>query len=87
MAQFIFSIADAYVHASHFRVGATFEMRTVLYGIRLLIDKVEIHDKVFTSKHLMQGERKTEERQKERERVRGSALLEMRGSIGNKIDH
>jgi hypothetical protein len=42
-------------------------MRTVLYGIHLLIDKVEIHDKVFISKHLMQGKRKTEERQKERE--------------------
>ncbi len=67
MAQFAFPTDDAYVHASHFHVGATFEMRTVLYGIHLLIDKVEIHDKVFTSKHLMQGKRKTEERQKERE--------------------
>ncbi len=36
----------------------------------------------------MWGERKTTERQKERERVcvRDSALLEMRDSIGNKID-
>jgi hypothetical protein len=31
----------------NFCVGATLEMRTVLYGIHLLIDKVETYDRVF----------------------------------------
>jgi hypothetical protein len=69
-----------------FRVGATLEMRTVLHRRRLLIDKVEIHDRVFIPKQFMRGESKTVGRQKERECVRGSALLEMRISISNKID-
>jgi hypothetical protein len=51
-----------------FRVGATFEMRTVLYGIRLLIDKVETHDRVFISNNFCGEEGKTAERQRERER-------------------
>ena len=59
-------------------------MRTVLYGIRLLIDKLETHDKVFISTQFVRGESKTAERQKEK--VRDSVLLEMRDSIGNKID-
>jgi hypothetical protein len=45
-----------------FHVGATFEMRTVLYRIRLLIAKVEMHDRVFISKQFMLGESKTAER-------------------------
>ncbi len=35
----------------------------------------------------MWGESKTAEIQKERESLRDSALLEMRDSIGNEIDH
>ncbi len=50
-----------------FRVGATFEMRTVQYRIHLLIDKLEIHDRIFISKQFVQGESKTAERQKERD--------------------
>jgi len=50
-----------------FRVGATFEMRTVQYRIRLLIDKLKIHDRVFISKQFVRGESKTVERQKERD--------------------
>ncbi len=50
-----------------FDVGATLEMRTVLQGRRLLIDKVEIHDRVFIPKQFMRGESRTVERQKERE--------------------
>ncbi len=61
-------------------------MRTVLYEIHLFNDKLIIHDRVFISKQIMQGENKTAERQKERECVRGSSLLEMRDGIGDKID-
>jgi hypothetical protein len=50
-----------------FHVDATFEMRTVQYRICLLIDKLEIHDRVFISKQFVQGESKTAERQKERD--------------------
>ena len=42
-------------------------MRAVLYGIHLLIDKLEIHKRVFISKQFVWGESKTAERQKERE--------------------
>jgi hypothetical protein len=45
-------------------------MRTVLYEIRLLNDRVIMHNRVFISKQIMQGESKTAERQKERERER-----------------
>ncbi len=52
---------------SRFRVGATFEMRTALYGILLLIVRLKIHNWVFISRQFVQGESKTAERQKERE--------------------
>ncbi len=45
-------------------------MRTVLYEIRLLNDRVIMHDRVFISKQIMRGESKTLERQKEGERER-----------------
>jgi hypothetical protein len=61
-------------------------MRTVLYGIHLLIDKVEIHNRVFISKQFMRGERARQWRDRKRESVRGSALLEMRDRVGNKIE-
>jgi hypothetical protein len=47
-------------------------------------NKLEMSDRVFISNNLCGG--KTVERQKERESVRDRALLERRGSIGNKID-
>ncbi len=47
--------------------GATFEMRTVLYGICLLSDKVKTHDRVFISNNFCREESKTAERQKDRE--------------------
>ncbi len=49
-------------------------MRTVQYGIHLLIDRVEMHDRVFISKHIMRGESKTAERQKERQCVAGNKI-------------
>jgi hypothetical protein len=57
-------------------------MRTVLYRIRLLIDKMEIHDRVFILNNLCGGESKTAERQKERQCERQC----MRGSVSNKLD-
>ncbi len=42
--------------------------------------------RVFISNKLSRGESKTAETQKERESVRDRALLDRRGSIGNKID-
>jgi hypothetical protein len=42
-------------------------MRTVLYRIDLLIDKLEIHDRVFISKQFVRIESKTVERQRERQ--------------------
>ncbi len=52
-----------------FRVGATFEMRTVLYGIRLLIDMVIMHDTESDGVGREQDSRETEkERGREAER-------------------
>jgi hypothetical protein len=62
-------------------------MRTVLYQICLLIDKVKTHERVFISNNFCREETKTAERQKERECARGSVWAEMGDSIGNKIDH
>jgi hypothetical protein len=45
-----------------------------------------MHDRIFISKQIMWGESKTAERQKERVCVRDSVLLEMKDSVGNKID-
>jgi hypothetical protein len=45
-----------------------------------------MHDRVFISKQIMRGESKAAKRQKERECVRDSGLLEMKDSVGNKID-
>ncbi len=49
-----------------FRVGATFEMRAVLYGIRLLIDKLKLVDRVFISNIESGEESRIAERQRER---------------------
>jgi hypothetical protein len=68
-----------------FRVGATFEMRTVLYKISLFNDQVEVHDWVLYQKQLCR-ERARQGREREKERVGDRALLETKDSIGNKID-
>ncbi len=47
-------------------------------------DKLEVPNRVFISNNLCGGKSKTAERQKER--VRDRALLEMKDSVGNKID-
>ncbi len=52
-----------------FCVGATFEMRTVFYGIHLLIDNLEMVDRVFISNIGSREESKIAERQRDRERV------------------
>jgi len=63
-------------------------MRTVLYGIRLLIDNMIMHDKVYIHNQTAWVESKIVERQrkKERERDRGRASLKMRDGVGNKFD-
>ena len=62
-------------------------MRTVLYRIHLLIDYLEMVDRVFIS-NIESGEKgKIAERQRERVCVRGRAQLETKFSVGNKIDH
>jgi hypothetical protein len=63
-------------------------MRTVLYEICLFNDKVEVHGRFLYQNNLC-GERARQQRDRKRERVcvRDRALLEMRDSIGNKIDH
>jgi len=61
-------------------------MRTVLYRIHLLIDKLKTHDRVFISNNFYGEELKAAERQKERESMRCSALVEMGDSVGNKIN-
>jgi hypothetical protein len=70
----------------YFRIGANFEMRTALYEIRLFNDKLVMNGRVFISKQIILGESKIVERQKERESLRDSALLEMRDGVVNKID-
>jgi hypothetical protein len=62
-------------------------MRTVICGICLLIDELEMVDRVFISKIESREEIKMAERQRERECVRGRAQLKTKGSIGNKINH
>ncbi len=88
MSQFLYFSECCYeeCHYAEFRIGATYEMRTALYEINLFNDELVMQDRVFISKHFMQGESKTAERRKERECVRDSALLKMRDGIGNKID-
>jgi hypothetical protein len=61
-------------------------MRTALCEIRLFNDELVMHDRVFISKQIMQGESKTE-RERERVCVGDSALLEMIDGVSNKIDH
>jgi len=48
---------------------------------------MEMHSRVFISNNLSREKSKTAERQKERESMRDRALLEVRESISNKIDH
>ncbi len=54
---------------ANFRLGATFEMRIVLYGMFLLTDKLEMVDRVFISNIENGEESKIAERQRERECV------------------
>jgi hypothetical protein len=62
-------------------------MRTVLYGIHLLIDMVIMHDKVYIRNQMEWGESRIAERQRKRESERGRVLLEMKDGVGNKFDH
>jgi hypothetical protein len=64
-------------------------MRTALCEICLFNDNLMImHDRVFISKQNMRGSREQDSgvTERERESVRDRALLDMRDSIGNKID-
>ena len=61
-------------------------MRTVLYGIHLLIDKLKMVDRVFISNIESEEESKIAERQRESVCVRDRARLKMKDSVGNKID-
>ena len=49
----------------NFRVGATFEVRTVLYKICLFNDKMIMHDRVYIQNQKLRGDNITAERQKE----------------------
>jgi hypothetical protein len=66
----------------YFCVGATFEMRTVLYGICLLIDKLEMVDRVFFIKHWKRG-REQDSGETERERE-GKRECERQSTAENK---
>ncbi len=61
-------------------------MRTVLYGIRLLIDNLKMEG--FYINNQKRG-RKQDSRETERERVcvRDRAWLKTKDSVSNKIDH
>jgi hypothetical protein len=48
-------------------IDVTFEMRTVLYGIHLLIDNMKLLDRVFISKQDCGEESRIAKRQRERE--------------------
>ncbi len=61
-------------------------MRTDLYGIHLLIDKLKMVDRVFISNIESGEESKIAERQRERMCVSDRARLKMKDSFGNKID-
>ncbi len=52
-------------------------MRTTLYGIRLLIDNMIMHDRVYKRKRTEWGESKI---------ARGRTLLKTRDGMGNKFD-
>ncbi len=60
------------IYPTYFYVGATFEMRTGLYGIHLLIDNMIMHDMVYIRNQTEWGESKTGERQRKREAERQS---------------
>jgi hypothetical protein len=62
-------------------------MRTVLYGIHLLIDNMIMHNKVYIQNQTARGESKIAERQRKREGESGRALLKMREGVDNKFDH
>jgi hypothetical protein len=49
----------------NFRIDVTFEMRTVLYGIRLFIDNMKGSDRVFISNGDCREESRIAERQRE----------------------
>ncbi len=61
-------------------------MRTVLYGIHLLIDNMKLLDRVFISKQDCAEESRIAKRQRERESEseRGSELRKRRDVIGRK---
>jgi hypothetical protein len=70
-----------------FRIDVTFEMRTVLYGICLLIYDSNLSDSIFISNGDEGEESRIAERQRERECVRGSKYQKRRDSVGHKMSH
>jgi hypothetical protein len=70
---------------SYFCIDVTFEMRTVLNGIRLLIDYIKSPDSIFISNGESREESRVAERQKERVCVRGSALRKRRDGVSDKM--
>ncbi len=70
-----------------FRIDVTLEMRTVLSGIRLLIDNLKLSDNIFISNRDGGEESGIVERQRESVCVRGSAWWKRRDSIGHKMSH
>jgi hypothetical protein len=81
------------IHSRYFCISSTFEMRTALCEIHLFSDKLVMHNRVFYIKTNYVGREQDSgeiergrERERERECVRDSALLEMRVGVANTID-
>ncbi len=72
-----------------FRIDVTLDIRTDLYGIRLLIDNLKTLDRVFISKRDCGEESRIAERQREGECVcvRGSTVRKRRDGVGLKMSH
>ncbi len=72
---------------SYFCIDVTFEMRTVLNGLRLFIDDIKSSDSIFITNGESGEESRVAERQKERVCVRGSALWKRRDGVVHKMSH
>jgi len=60
-------------------------MGTVLFGIHLFIDNSNLSDSIFITNGDEGEESRLAERQRERERVRGSTYQKRRDSVGHKM--
>ncbi len=68
-----------------FCIDVTFEMRTVLYRIRLFIENIKMSDRIFISNGDC-GKRAGQRRDRERVCVRGSTLQKRRDGVSHKLN-